>query len=226
MKKLIAILAVLALAMSAAFAAEAIEVDWESNSSTVNNVNDDGFSTEVQGGSPYLDDVWEGFIQGEWLLQPEDELTISVSGLEDYDWSGAGGLPVDWGGDGFLLNIYFGDGDKPYGEPDFTDFNVPIDITEPGDISDLLANGLTLTGAQIAELGGYPTPIGAPVYSFEFGVVNYTDNFSDGVNFTLNMSIAPADNEEEEPEVPEPATYAYAAMGLMSVLGMKRRIRK
>ena len=33
-------------------------------------------------------------------------------------------------------------------------------------------------------------------------------------------------DEEEEPEVPEPATYAYAAMGLMSVLGMKRRIRK
>ena len=30
----------------------------------------------------------------------------------------------------------------------------------------------------------------------------------------------------EEPVVPEPAAYAYAAMGLVSVLGMKRRIRK
>ena len=32
--------------------------------------------------------------------------------------------------------------------------------------------------------------------------------------------------EKEEAEVPEPATYAYAAMGVMSVLGMKRRISK
>ncbi|MBQ7525673.1 MAG: hypothetical protein IJT09_04495, partial [Abditibacteriota bacterium] len=32
--------------------------------------------------------------------------------------------------------------------------------------------------------------------------------------------------EKEEAEVPEPATYAYAAMGPVSAFGMKRRLRK
>ncbi|MBP5092440.1 MAG: hypothetical protein J6332_00130 [Abditibacteriota bacterium] len=34
------------------------------------------------------------------------------------------------------------------------------------------------------------------------------------------------EEEEDEPEVPEPAAFAYAAMGLASAFGLKRRIRK
>ncbi|MBQ7525330.1 MAG: hypothetical protein IJT09_02765 [Abditibacteriota bacterium] len=59
-------------------------------------------------------------------------------------------------------------------------------------------------------------------------IFSYTFNGEDieGIENAAVLRFSTTGPEEPEAEVPEPAAFAYAAMGLVSAFGLKRRIRK
>ncbi|MBP5717768.1 MAG: hypothetical protein J6X53_02155 [Abditibacteriota bacterium] len=65
------------------------------------------------------------------------------------------------------------------------------------------------------------------------GIVNIALNFNpsiggpfDGVSITDILVKEVKEEPESDTEIPEPAAFAYAAMGLASAFGLKRRIKK
>ncbi len=60
-----------------------------------------------------------------------------------------------------------------------------------------------------------------PMYTLDFDVNDIV-----GLENAAVIRLSTTGPEEPETEVPEPAAFAYAAMGLVSAFGLKRRIRK
>jgi hypothetical protein len=222
MKKLISVLAIAALAMSAAFAA--YDVDWEGNNRQyIENGDDLGFFALFED-NDFSGDTLDFALHGEsvgdeWLLNPNDELTLFINGLDDMDWSFAG--YVAWGDDGIQLEINATKGDM--------DFDVPVELVDHVDFYNL-PDGFTLTGQDLIDWG---VPNGAGINGITLYIVNGEADYNSYDGMPVYMFGTLTMYEEEQPEepdedteVPEPATYAYAAMGLVSVLGLKRRIKK
>ena len=65
--------------------------------------------------------------------------------------------------------------------------------------------------------------LGMTITEMTVNIYNSKANQANPVGMQLTADIV--DNNAEA-EVPEPATYAYGVMGLASLLGMKRRIKK
>ena len=228
MKKLIAILAVLAIACGAAFAD--FDLDWSGNNGVTNNADDNGFSVTLSNNdvSRGLDKSYDGLVNpaDSWLLNPNDELTLSIDGIQNMDWSGYDPyFPTNgWGGDGVGLYVWIGD-PYDYNSPVMS-YEIPLEVGDYTSFESFLENGVTFTGQDLmdamrADLAG------RSVYGVQVNIVNSKSTANDAGTLTANLKVTPyVEEPEEETEVPEPATYAYAAMGLMSVLGMKRRIRK
>ncbi|MBP5718804.1 MAG: hypothetical protein J6X53_07485, partial [Abditibacteriota bacterium] len=129
-----------------------------------------------------------------------------------------------WGGDGVGLYVWIGD-PYDYNSPVMS-YEIPLEVGDYTSFESFLENGVTFTGQDLmdamrADLAG------RSVYGVQVNIVNSKSTANDAGTLTANLKVTPyVEEPEEETEVPEPATYAYAAMGLMSVLGMKRRIRK
>ncbi|MBP5094047.1 MAG: hypothetical protein J6X53_08845 [Abditibacteriota bacterium] len=68
---------------------------------------------------------------------------------------------------------------------------------------------------------GDHTKKATPMYTYAFDV-----NDIAGMTNAAVLRLSTTAPEEPETEVPEPAAFAYAAMGLVSAFGLKRRIRK
>ena len=220
MKKLIAILAVSALVTAAAFAD--FDINWGlGGRDNIQNNSDLGFTDGFMSRDYYEDsffngsgfvtmgvlelEVW-GNVNGEWLLNPNDVYTFSLSGLGDARnislMLGSGDLR------GYLRNEYLvNDG---YAEDD-----------------DLFVDGITLTGQDVMDITNLPEGTPIDLVSFFYSAIGEDVTDPSGGSYSLMFSVtSPQDESEDDAEVPEPATYAYAAMGLVSLIGMKRRIKK
>ena len=136
-----------------------------------------------------------------WTYDYNEPFTIAVIGFED------GGITCT---NESKLTFYIEDADE-----NSKLYLVPF--SGPGQY--------TFTPADILPDYGYgdtPTTVGVITFSgLEYGDIVVNPGASGSVAFTLG-----APDPEEETVVPEPATYAYAAMGHVSLMGMKRRIRK
>ncbi|MBO7392738.1 MAG: hypothetical protein J6U98_00890, partial [Abditibacteriota bacterium] len=58
------------------------------------------------------------------------------------------------------------------------------------------------------------------------GSVTYDNQPAFRVSAPVLTIVRPGGDPEEETVLPEPASYAYGIMGLVSVLGMKKRFGK
>ncbi len=136
-----------------------------------------------------------------WLYDPNEPFTLTIGGFEN------GGLTYRDN-----TTLFFTVQDEI-----FNGLTYGVPFNGPG--------VYTFTPADILPDYGYgdtPTTVGVITFSgLEYGDIVVNPGASGSVAFTLG-----APDPEEETVVPEPATYAYAAMGLVSLMGMKRRIRK
>ncbi len=208
MKKFIFVLALMSLA-AAAFAD--FDVTW-SNRTNIQNGDDLGFTDRLTS-NDYNNGTYSvaafGNVVGDWLINPNDVISISVSGLEDLDWS-------DWG---TVDNAYL-----RFTHSGYVGADLFFDSLATAD--NFFANGVTLTGAEFLSLTEIPSD----------AVVKWVDFFllSDGnsslpgvgVDYSLRFSITAPQPDTPETEVPEPASAAYALIGLAPVFGLKRRIKK
>ena len=149
-----------------------------------------------------------GNVVGDWLINPNDVISIGVSGLANLDWS-------DWG---TLDNAYLRFTHSGYVGADlfFDGF---------GNADSFFANGVTLTGAEFLSLTDIPSDAVVKWVDF-FLQSDGNDANSVGTEYSLRFSITAPQPDTPETEVPEPASAAYGLLGLGSLLGIKRRIRK
>ncbi len=221
MKKLIAVLAVPVIVCGAAFAD--FDIDWPETAT--NNADDNGFTSVLSADmiSRGMIETYVGSVnpEGSWLLNPNDEMTLSIDGIQNMNWSGYDpSRPTnDGNNDGVGLYVFVENPDYP---GDF--YGVPLEVGDYTSFESFVENGVTITGQNIID--AYQIDFtGRSVLGIQLTVANsYTTANNAGtlkVNLTVNRY-----GEEEETVVPEPATVAYGALGFVSIIGMKRRIRK
>ncbi|MBQ7524895.1 MAG: hypothetical protein IJT09_00520 [Abditibacteriota bacterium] len=223
MKKLIAVLAVPVIVCGAAFAA--FDIDWSGNDNNTNNADDNGFTTELLAGriSRGMLEDYIGSVnpEGSWLLDPNDELTLSIDGIQNMNWSGYDPRYPTNGqhGDGVGLYVFVENPDYP---GDF--YGVPLEVGDYTSFESFVENGVTITGQNIID-AYHIDSTGRSVLGIGLTVANSYTTANDAGTLKVNLTVNRY-GEEEETVVPEPCTIAYALMGLGSIAGIKRRIKK
>ena len=247
MKRIIAVLAVAALACGVAFA-EGFDVNWE-NERNVNeysprtvsnfgtgNEGNIGFVTDIINRDYYgntLDLRLTGLTEGTWLLNENTDVNFSIGGLENIDWAELNGLDGSYGDPSYItIGMTFVEpvveddpelgGDGPWGgyyDPMASNYDFDIALDFGMTVGDFIACGLNIKGSDYA----FEPYLGMTITEMTVNIHNEKANQTNPVGMQLTADIV--DNNAEA-EVPEPATYAYGVMGLASLLGMKRRIKK
>ena len=204
MKKLLYILAVSVLA-SCAFA-DFTATDWVWDAP----YTDDYFVTDYApagftvGPSYYAETFWYNFYAisdnvGGWLYNVNDSFTVTFDGFGDNDFSSADGSLAFYVSDVFQKNwVCYRVPWSGNGAYTFTAEDIFPEWNEGDSIEGL-------------EVGRIDIWVEDPV--------KWTPRASGRVTVSLNTT-------EEETEVPEPACAAYGVAGLVSLIGMKRRIKK
>ena len=215
MKKLIAVLAVPVIVCGAAFAAFAKGINdpsvtvsgwYETNDPdiVISDLQDDNGFT-ASGGEYGSATYYLANVDG-WIYDPNETVTVSV--FEDFGSYMSAGREIE---DLYIIvgaidmNSQSGQSGPNmviYGAP----YNGPGDYTLPVFQNDGISEGDTLNMALFSlsdEIGYYTVDM--PAYS------------------TLTVKF---NADKPETVVPEPCTIAYALMGLGSIAGIKRRIKK
>ena len=206
MKKLISVLALAALVCGAAFA-DVTMTDWEpfvyGSTLSITDYEPAGFDVEL---SEWVNsaalDVETHNVSG-WLYDPNVPITVTLSGFDNDAFIASDNT---W----LMLEILNWDEDR------YADYELPF-----------TGNGTyTFTSDNMSYDEEYPLD-GTEVTYVSFCV--YDKDVSDDAHINPGTSgrvTIAFGTPEEETVVPEPATAAYALMGLGSLVGIKRRIRK
>ncbi|MBO7393898.1 MAG: hypothetical protein J6U98_06825 [Abditibacteriota bacterium] len=243
MKKLIAVLSIFALACGASFAVS-FDVNWDNDRNNNQYIQRDvtdlgtgydgniGFETEIinrdfRNGS-LLDLTLYGIVDGTWLVDNNEPVVLKINGLENIDWADTE-TGSYWNEDdsyvalGFTFTPLPVEPDEPQGEGPWASIGGGMGMSEEYvvdlyldlgvSLSEFIANGIVL------NLSEYPFSdySGFSVTEMNVQIHNYKPQQSNPVGQQLSA---------ETTIIPEPATYAYGVMGLVSVFGLKRRIRK
>ena len=199
MKKVLIVL--LVLATSAAFAArfEDAAVVW--------NAVDEGIALSYLDGGNGFTAVSEknysvcSFLgtASNWVFD-SNETTVSVSVTDDF----FADLDLD---EEYSITLMDSGYNVVYAAPYNGSGDYTLNLIDAGDISD----NSHLPGAML----------GLFVVDYENITIGNTTVIPEGGTFSVRFGA-----KNEEPVVPEPATYAYGITGLVSVIGIKRKIRK
>ncbi len=219
MKKVFMIIALVCLAVSSAFAATVTDWQtWDADDVLTDYISDLETSTgfvlnvpeEMEGATDAFDFISRS-VDG-WLFDPNKPVSVNVTGLDSLQL--ASYLPTD------------------------TVSMLCIQLYDSNDMDHVMLYGKDITGDGVYAFtdDDFITFDGDAEFDSDVhigGVDVYIYDASGGSHYTLyavpgsNASVEFLFDEEEDPiDVPEPATYAYGALGLVSLLGMKRRIRK
>ena len=240
MKKFMFFAIALVMVCSAFAMADSIANDWQP-AGDYNNIEMESSSEDAVGAFIFRESdsyLWEarGTFDPSWMYNANDTLSISVDGFNNavfaqirqmypqYDFQtnpvgikltllDENGEPASVGTaniqGGFFTN----------GTYEFVGDSVTL-----GDYSATVNWSDDLEGV---EIGGLVFSLGDDDITWDMAFMTQTgispkSLLTDG---TLNIS-ASVKTADEETVVPEPATYAYALMGLGSLMGIKRRIKK
>ena len=215
MKKLIAVLAVFAIVCGAA-SADVTMADWlmwsDQDFDLVDTYTEDyapaGFDIDTTGMDWGTTFACESMNVGGWLYNGNDSFTITFEGFEDEDFV--------WDDEAFpgflrvLVTNWEDDACVEYGLPwegPGTYTFTAEDITSPDDL-------LEGKSVDMFTFDGF---------NAEFG---YSLSILSGADGRITVSVDTREPETPETVVPEPATAAYALMGLGSLVGIKRRFKK
>ncbi len=229
MKKLTIITVVLAILCSAmVMAADLGNITWTPLGTGVT-------ATDNENGGTVLDLGADGFLYGlqadvenPWLYNSNDLISVSVDGFKD---------TPQWAVE--IVNQYTNyvkgsmdlyNGDTLVASGTVTPASAEV-LGNNLNGTYVYSNGKVTAGSsEFNVVWSNEIPAGTPidtikvyldpdVLSLGLQILERTEQqaLRDGRTLTIN---------DPKVEVPEPATYAYAAMGLVSVLGLKRRVRK
>ena len=220
MKKLMFVSLLAALAASSAFAVSVGDwytYDFENSRygtfiqpSYYENYGDAGISIDIDETTEYNPVCELEFISNyasDWIYNPNDTIALTFTGFDVIGNASTNG----W--NGFTVYVNMGD------EGVFLEY-YEIFWTGPGTyILNEYTPEIHNTVATLEDLAGLPVT--------RFGVMMYSDTDPwrgvPGTKGTMTISVG---NPDEKTEVPEPASAAYALIGLAPVFGLKRRIKK
>ena len=216
MKRIFFVLALVAMAASCSFAAH---YQWIS---TVENINFD-VAQDDNGGYGYVpnaDQFGNGFnmtVLAEWLVNanPGDELSITyqVLGITDEGLDFSAGLAtLNANADyqtGYASDLVFESGSAVVDGNTYTFTTTLTDAMDKIQRMDVYAFYMYSTMSFLSEYDGTVDYNGQPAF-----------HISNPRVFVNGQEV------EAHTLIPEPATYAYGVMGLVSVFGLKRRIKK
>ena len=217
MKRILCVLALIAMAASCSLADTTVRWDL-GKAHSGGGVVDTGYYTEVvglDGGETaymYFTDDFDGYVediraQGLWLTNGN----VGDSVVVKYNISGFNSIAYDTGmakvrlypnADAVASDdcITLGDYTLEDGTVTFT-----YTLTEALPVAHTLYIEMNISPFDLDNTESYQ---GNPAAKFS------------------NLSVTVAEREIEPVYLPEPATYAYGVMGLLSVFGLKRRIKK
>ncbi len=215
MKKLISVLAVFAIVCGAA-SADVTMADWlmwsDQDFDLVDTYTEDyapaGFDIDTTGVDWGTSFYCESSNVGGWLYNGNDSFTITFEGFEDEDFV--------WDDEAFpgflrvLVTNWEDDACVEYGLPwegPGTYTFTAEDITSPDDL-------LEGKSVDMFTFDGF---------NAEFG---YSLSILSGADGRITVSVDTWEPETPETVVPEPACAAYGITGLVSLIGIKRRIKK
>ncbi|MBO7393151.1 MAG: hypothetical protein J6U98_02990 [Abditibacteriota bacterium] len=210
MKKLISVLAVLALVCGAAFA-DVSDVDimhWyplNSNSNiSVTAYEPAGFDFELPEGAPSEGFEFYSMYPIDWLYNSNEPFTVTLAGLGDGDITASADDS---------LNVYLDFGSR------YLFYSVPW-----------AGNGTyTFTAEDILSEISYPPSDETEVSYVDIYVGDPQGSelaqLKPGASGRVSFFVVP-EEETPETELPEPGVCAYGAMGLVSLIGMKKRFVK
>ncbi|MBP5718001.1 MAG: hypothetical protein J6X53_03360 [Abditibacteriota bacterium] len=215
MKKLISVLAVFAMVCGAA-SADVTMTDWvlwsNEDFDYVDTYTEDyapaGFDIDTTGVNWGTTFACESMNVGGWLYNGNDSFTITFEGFEDEDFV--------WDDEAFpgLLRAFFTNPEN--------DAYVEYGLSWEG------PGTYTFTAEDITDSYGSFEGKNVDMFTFdgfnpEFGYSLYILSGADG---RITVSVDTREPETPETVVPEPACAAYGITGLVSLIGIKRRIKK
>ncbi|MBQ7525533.1 MAG: PEP-CTERM sorting domain-containing protein [Abditibacteriota bacterium] len=208
MKKLIFVLAVSVMVCGAAFA-DVTMTDWEplvyGSTLSITDYEPAGFDVELSEweNAAHLD--VETYNVSGWLYDPNAPITVTISGFDNDAFIASDNT---W----LMLDVMNWDEDR------YADYELPFTgngtYTFTSDNMPYYDEDYPLDGIEVTY---------ADIYIYDRDARD-TAQIIPGASGRVTFTVGTP--EEEETVVPEPATYAYALMGLGSLAGIKRRIRK
>ena len=204
MKKLLFCLVIAAMAAGSAFADfTAANWTWSDYSTDyITDVAPSGFDVDTTGAESFAEFYFYTDDISGWLFDPNEPVTVTVTGFENSDTNNT------------MLGLYVNDDDYLWAA-----YEVPW---EGAGTYTFTADNRVIMDRQLA--GSDITYIELWVYNADRDYLYVVPGETGSVRLTLG--IPEEEPEEEDLVVPEPAAYAYGALGFVSVIGMKRRIRK
>ena len=200
MKKLLFCLVIAAMAAGSAFA-DFTAANWtwaDYSTDYITDVAPSGFDVDTTGANVSAEFRFFNTDVSGWLFDPNEPVTVTVTGFENSDTNNT------------TMIFYVADNDR---------YSAYYNLPWEG------AGTYTFTADSSVYIA--PQLAGSDITFIDFSVINADWNYlSVAPGETVGVRLTLGIPEEEELVVPEPATIAYGALGFVSVIGMKRRIRK